>query len=762
MKREDQPVAEQQSTMERKTSPQGESQQLTLSIQGMTCAACVARVEKSLAKVPGVSSATVNLTTERATVNYAPGIVTPEQLQQAVSRIGYGATPLDTHSKQAKDSEQAAREQEIRRQTRRFWLAAALTAPLFLWHMILMPAADYLGWHWIMQIPLLGHSYFQFALGTIIQVFVGGPFYRRAWLSLKHGTANMDVLVALGTTAAYGYSVAATFFVPGDLYYEAAAVILTLVLLGKLLEARAKGRTSAAIRKLLGLQAQTARVIRDKVETVIPADQVQVGDIIAVRPGEKIPVDGVIIQGHSTVDESMLTGESVPIDKTVGDRVTGATVNKFGTFQFRAEHVGADTVLSQIVRLVEEAQGSKPPIQRLADQIAAYFVPAVLAVALVTFIGWYLKSGDLTFTLMAATSVLVIACPCAMGLATPTAIMVGTGLGAEHGILFRGGEHLEHAGKLRAIVLDKTGTLTRGQPQVTDVEPLAAWDKAALLALVAAAERSSEHPLGQAVVEAAVAAGYDLPAAEDFLVVPGQGLMAVVSGKQVLIGNRKLMQSHQVQIESAQPRMADLEAAGKTVMLAAVDGELAGLIAVADTIKEGSRAAVNELHRLGLHVVMLTGDNRQTAKAIAEQVGIEHVAAEVLPDEKASHITLLKQQYGQVGMVGDGINDAPALATADVGMAIGTGTDIAIEAADITLMAGDLRSVPAAIRLSRTTMNRVKLNLFWAFIYNIIGIPLAAFGYLSPVIAGAAMAFSSVSVVTSSLLLRRYNPRTHA
>jgi Cu+-exporting ATPase len=762
MKREDQPVAEQQSTMERKTSPQGESQQLTLSIQGMTCAACVARVEKSLAKVPGVSSATVNLTTERATVDYAPGIVTPEQLQQAVSRIGYGATPLDTHSKQAKDSEQAAREQEIRRQTRRFWLAAALTAPLFLWHMILMPAADYLGWHWIMQIPLLGHSYFQFALGTIIQVFVGGPFYRRAWLSLKHGTANMDVLVALGTTAAYGYSVAATFFVPGDLYYEAAAVILTLVLLGKLLEARAKGRTSAAIRKLLGLQAQTARVIRDKVETVIPADQVQVGDIIAVRPGEKIPVDGVIIQGHSTVDESMLTGESVPIDKTVGDRVTGATVNKFGTFQFRAEHVGADTVLSQIVRLVEEAQGSKPPIQRLADQIAAYFVPAVLAVALVTFIGWYLKSGDLTFTLMAATSVLVIACPCAMGLATPTAIMVGTGLGAEHGILFRGGEHLEHAGKLRAIVLDKTGTLTRGQPQVTDVEPLAAWDKAALLALVAAAERSSEHPLGQAVVEAAVAAGYDLPAAEDFLVVPGQGLMAVVSGKQVLIGNRKLMQSHQVQIESAQPRMADLEAAGKTVMLAAVDGELAGLIAVADTIKEGSRAAVNELHRLGLHVVMLTGDNRQTAKAIAEQVGIEHVAAEVLPDEKASHITLLKQQYGQVGMVGDGINDAPALATADVGMAIGTGTDIAIEAADITLMAGDLRSVPAAIRLSRTTMNRVKLNLFWAFIYNIIGIPLAAFGYLSPVIAGAAMAFSSVSVVTSSLLLRRYNPRTHA
>ncbi|HHT25628.1 MAG TPA: copper-translocating P-type ATPase [Firmicutes bacterium] len=748
--------------MERKTSPQGESQQLTLSIQGMTCAACVARVEKSLAKVPGVSSATVNLTTERATVDYAPGIVTPEQLQQAVSRIGYGATPLDTHSKQAKDSEQAAREQEIRRQTRRFWLAAALTAPLFLWHMILMPAADYLGWHWIMQIPLLGHSYFQFALGTIIQVFVGGPFYRRAWLSLKHGTANMDVLVALGTTAAYGYSVAATFFVPGDLYYEAAAVILTLVLLGKLLEARAKGRTSAAIRKLLGLQAQTARVIRDKVETVIPADQVQVGDIIAVRPGEKIPVDGVIIQGHSTVDESMLTGESVPIDKTVGDRVTGATVNKFGTFQFRAEHVGADTVLSQIVRLVEEAQGSKPPIQRLADQIAAYFVPAVLAVALVTFIGWYLKSGDLTFTLMAATSVLVIACPCAMGLATPTAIMVGTGLGAEHGILFRGGEHLEHAGKLRAIVLDKTGTLTRGQPQVTDVEPLAAWDKAALLALVAAAERSSEHPLGQAVVEAAVAAGYDLPAAEDFLVVPGQGLMAVVSGKQVLIGNRKLMQSHQVQIESAQPRMADLEAAGKTVMLAAVDGELAGLIAVADTIKEGSRAAVNELHRLGLHVVMLTGDNRQTAKAIAEQVGIEHVAAEVLPDEKASHITLLKQQYGQVGMVGDGINDAPALATADVGMAIGTGTDIAIEAADITLMAGDLRSVPAAIRLSRTTMNRVKLNLFWAFIYNIIGIPLAAFGYLSPVIAGAAMAFSSVSVVTSSLLLRRYNPRTHA
>lgn len=734
-------------------------ERVQLGVRGMTCASCVARVEKQLSKVPGVVSASVNLTTERATVNYTPGAVTPQALAEAVQSIGYDAMVI-TAAVARTDTEQEARAADIARQTSMFWLAVVLSIPLVLWHMVLMPIAQYLNAEWLMHTPILGNQLFQFVLATTIQVVIGGPFYRRAWLNLRHGSANMDVLVALGTTAAYLYSVATTFFISGDVYYEAAAVILTLVLLGKLLEAKAKGRTSAAIKKLLGMQAKTARIVRGETEVDIPVEEVMVGDILAVRPGEKVPVDGVITSGHSTIDESMLTGESVPVDKNVGDAVTGATVNKYGAFRFRATRVGADTALAQIVRMVEEAQGSKPPIQRLADQIAAYFVPVVVAIAVLTFAVWYGRTGNFAAALMAATAVLVIACPCAMGLATPTAIMVGTGLGAEHGILFKGGEHLENTGKLQVIVLDKTGTITKGEPELTDVCPLGECSDDELLAVAASAEQSSEHPLGQAIVKGAANRRLSLQAAEEFTVLPGLGLQAVVNGRHVLVGNQKLMHQQTVNVQAAVPLLDTLESAGKTAMLVAVEGQLAGVVAVADTVKPGSAEAVKLLRQMGLEVVMLTGDNSRTAAAIAKQVGIDHVISEVLPDEKAGKVAELKQNgRRRVGMVGDGINDAPALVSADIGIAIGTGTDIAIEAADITLMSGDLRGIPAAIRLSRATMSRVKLNLFWAFIYNTIGIPIAALGLLNPILAGGAMAFSSVSVVTSSLLLRRYNPR---
>ncbi len=611
--------------------------------------------------------------------------------------------------------------------------------------------------------PLVSNKVFQFTLATPVQFLAGWQFYRGAYRALRNGTANMDVLVAMGTTAAYLLSVATTFFIPGDVYYETGAVIITLIILGRFLEARAKGRTSEAIRKLISLQARTARVVRDGKEVDIPVEDVQEGDLVIVRPGEKIPVDGIIKEGYSTVDESMLTGESIPVDKGVGDEVIGATINKYGTFKFEATKVGSETALSQIIKIVEEAQGSKAPIQRLADVISGYFVPAVVVIAVLTFLTWFflLDPGNLGRGILTFTAVLVIACPCALGLATPTSIMVGTGRGAENGILIKGGEHLEKAHKLDTIVLDKTGTITRGKPEVTDVVAKdGESEKDKILRLAASAERNSEHPLAQAVVERAKERGLDVAEPKGFEAVPGYGIRATVEGRKVLVGNGKLMEQNQVETGEWEAEIKRLEREGKTAILVAADDKVLGIIAVADTIKETSAQAVRALHQMGIRTLMITGDNRRTAEAIARQVGIdpEDVLAEVLPEDKAEEIKKLQEQGRVVGMVGDGINDAPALATADLGLAIGTGTDVAIETSDITLIRGDLRGVPASIRLSRATIRNIKQNLFWALFYNTLGIPVAAAGLLSPVIAGAAMAFSSVSVVTNALRLKGFDP----
>lgn len=718
-----------------------------LKIGGMTCASCAARVERALAGVPGVTKAGVNLATEKATVEYDPGLVTVSALRKAVADTGYTAQEIAGQTDL--DRERQEREAEIRRQLNRFIFSAVLSLPL-LYYMLGMlfklPMPDWLMNHW-----------FQFALATPVQFIAGWHFYKGTYHALKGGSANMDVLIAMGTTAAYLYSLAVTLTgVMGDVYYEASALIITLITLGKLLEAIAKGRTSEAIKKLMGLQAKTARVVRDGEERDIPVEEVEAGDLVIVRPGEKIPVDGVVKEGLSAVDESMLTGESIPVDKKPGDEVIGATINKQGLLKFEATKVGRDTALAQIIRLVEEAQGSKAPIQRLADQISGYFVPAVIAIAVLTFLGWYLTTRNFTVALINAVAVLVIACPCALGLATPTAIMVGTGKGAEHGILIKGGEHLENAHKLNAVVLDKTGTITKGEPEVTDVLPAGGISADEALRLGAAVERGSEHPLGVAIVERAKAAGLALPDPQDFVAIPGHGVRATVAGKAVLLGNKRLMAAEKVDVAPLMADLERLESEGKTAMLLAVDGRAAGIIAVADTVKEHSAEAVRELLQMGIEVYMLTGDNRRTAEAIARQVGIRQVLAEVLPEQKSDQIEKLKREGKFVGMVGDGINDAPALATADVGFAIGTGTDVAMEAADVTLMRGDLRGIVAAIKLSRRTMRTIKQNLFWAFAYNTAGIPAAALGYLSPVLAGAAMALSSVSVVSNSLRLKGF------
>ncbi|MFZ5816052.1 MAG: heavy metal translocating P-type ATPase [Bacillota bacterium] len=728
-----------------------------LSLVGMTCANCAQKIERGLRRLPGVIEVTVNFGTETALVRYLPGVVDLTSLKQVVVDLGYQAFAKEEEG--AADAEKEAREREMRRQWHLFLFSSVLTAPLLVYMF-----AELLGLHPPM---IFMNPWFQLVLATPVQFYAGWQFYVDSWHNLRNRTANMSVLIAIGTTAAYLYSLAVTVWGEqlgrSDVYYETGAVIIALIILGKYLEAVAKGRTSEAIKALMGLQAKTARVIRNGQEMDIPVDEVAVDDQVVVRPGEKVPVDGVVLEGRSSIDESMLTGESMPVEKKPGDSVIGSTLNKFGTFTFRATKVGKETALAQIIRVVEEAQTRRAPIQRLADVVSAYFVPAVVVVAVITFLGWYLATGDFTRALLYFTAVLVIACPCALGLATPTAIMVGTGLGARNGILIRGGEHLEKAYRLNTIVLDKTGTITRGEPAVTDVVPLGSdFLRTAneLLAITAAAEVRSEHPLAEAIVRGARERGLSLAEAKEFEAIPGRGVRAVVEGRQVLVGTVKLMAEHGVPVGPAIRQKEQLESAGKTAMLVAIDGELAGLVAVADTVKEHSAEAIAALHRMGIEVWMITGDNQRTALAIAAQVGIrpDHVMAEVLPEEKAAQVSHLKGKGRVVGMVGDGINDAPALAGADLGFAIGTGTDVAMETAGITLMGGDLRGIVAAIRLSRQTMRKIKQNLFWALAYNTLGIPIAAMGYLAPALAGAAMAFSSVSVVTNSGLLKRFNP----
>ncbi len=795
-------------------------ERVDLSLKGMTCASCASTIERALSKVQGVSTASVNFLTKTATVRFDPKSTTPEALAGVVRGTGYdaevpanpprpavanapltnrghlGMSPASNHAghhgdgraaasgaehmKGMTDDEHAAHmhvnEDEQAVLLRKVIIGAALSLPVLV---IAMSHG---------RIAIFNHAWInwlQLALTTPVVVWCGAQFYRMAWIGLKHFRANMDSLVALGTGTAFVYSIAATVW-PGffavtneagtngmamvPVYYEAAAVIIVLVLLGKLFEARATGNTSAAIRKLIGLQARTARILRDANEQDIPVEQVVVGDVVIVRPGEKIPVDGTVERGDSAIDESMLTGESVPVEKKPGDSVFGATINTTGTLQIRATKVGKDTALQQIVRLVQEAQGSKAPIARLADTIAGYFTPAVLGIAAVTFVIWYVVAPvdtRLSMALLTFVSVLIIACPCALGLATPTAIMVGTGRGAEHGILIKGGEALETAHRLSAIILDKTGTLTRGKPALTDVRVLSGTLEPDLVRLAASAERRSEHPLAAAIVDGAKSRGITLAELSAFKAIVGHGIEATVDGRIILVGKPALLAERGIDTSALDALAKEFATSGKTLMYVAIDGKPAGLAAVADTVKPESRAAVGQMQKMGLRVAMITGDNALTAAAVAKEVGItaDLVFADVLPENKAEHVKKLQSQGLVVGMVGDGINDAPALAQADVGLAMGTGTDVAIEASDITLIRGDLRSVPEAIALSRATMRTIRQNLFWAFIYNVIGIPIAAGALypltgwlLSPIIASGAMAFSSVSVVLNSLRLRAEVP----
>jgi P-type Cu+ transporter len=804
-----------------------EAKQVILPITGMTCANCVATVERNLKKDKGVILANVNLSSERATIEYYPEVSNLDGLLDRIAKAGYGVATgeadllikrmvddndarllertarkiegvldvriilttgqvkikyIPTIVNQAElrrviksvgfevvetgidneDAEQKARQAEIDQQRHLLIVGLIFTIPLFILSMtrdILMPSWAEAPWvPWLMWV-----------LATPVQFYVGWQYYEGAYKSLRNRSANMDVLIVMGSSTAYFYSIFVTLGVlPGHVYFETSAVIITLIKLGKYLEAKAKGQTSEAIKKLMGLRAKTATVIRDGIELEVPADDVKIGDLVLVRPGEKIPIDGVVIEGHSSVDESMLTGESMPVEKSSGDAVIGATINKLGFIKFEATKVGKDTALSQIIRLVEEAQGSKAPIQKLADRVSEVFVPVVILISMVTFFVWYFiiplpTNSDVTlFTraLINMVAVLVIACPCAMGLATPTAVMVGTGKGAENGILLRSGEALERAGRISIVVLDKTGTITKGQPTVTDIKLVGKDEndqesEKRLLQLVASVEKASEHPLGEAIVAEAGQRGLELQLPDRFKVVSGMGLEANIDGQNILVGNKKLMETHEVATSGADEEILRLQNEAKTVVIIAIDQKLVGMIGIADPVKETSREALEKLSGMNLRIAMITGDNQLTASRIAKLVGIETILAEVMPGEKSSEVSKLQKEGNVVAMVGDGINDAPALAQADVGIAIGTGTDIAMAAAPITLISGDLRGVSKAIYLSRKTLKTIKQNLFWAFFYNVILIPAAALGLLNPMFAAGAMAFSSVFVVSNSLRLRK-------
>ncbi|MGQ9545750.1 MAG: heavy metal translocating P-type ATPase [Dehalococcoidia bacterium] len=741
-----------------------------LAVGGMTCASCVARVEEALSSVPGVISASVNLATEKATVEYLEGTDLAD-MRRAVKDAGYELGP----EVQALEDVTTAAQREIRVLRNRFIVAAILAS-------IIMA----LGF----SPAFVGKSYLLWALATPVQFWAGRQFYRGAWGALKHKTSDMNTLIAIGTSAAYFYSLTAVIFPrlfaagapTAHLYFDTSAMIIALVLLGRFLEAKARRRTSEAIKRLINMQAKTALVIREGEQREIPVEDVQVGDLILVRPGERVPVDGIVRQGYSSVDESMITGESIPVEKKVGDEVIGATINKAGSFQFEATKVGKDTTLARIVRMVEEAQGSKAPVQRLADVIASYFVPTVIGIAIITFVVWYSvgPAPSLTFAFLNFVAVLIIACPCALGLATPTAITVGTGKGAEHGILIRNGEALEKAHRINTVLLDKTGTLTRGEPMVTDVVAAAFSSPEEVLQLAASVEHSSEHPLGEAVVKAALEKKLELSPSSNFQAILGQGVEALVEGKKLFLGNLRFMQEQGLSLNGLEKKAAELLEKGRTVVFLGWDRQVAGIIALADTLKPDAREALQMLRRMGIEVAMLSGDNRRTAEAIARDAGIDRVLAEIPPEHKAREVKKLQEEGKVVAMVGDGINDAPALAQADVGIAIGTGTDVAIETGDITLISGNLMGVVTAISLSKRTMRIIKQNLFWAFAYNTALIPVAAgvlyvvfgstgvpsglhfilgeYGFLNPMLAAAAMAASSVTVVSNSLRLSRFKP----
>ncbi len=748
----------------------------TLKLKGMSCASCANSIETAIQQVPGVSSAQVNFAAEQASVEYDERNTNLEKIQTAVADAGYEASEKqDLSIGEADDQEQEERKSQQKALLTKTIVSGVVGIILILGTLPMMLGFDIPGWPMFLHNPWL-----QLVLATPVLFWCGQSFYVGAWKAFTHRAANMNTLVALGTGAAYLYSIFVTLF-PGfliaqglapEVYYEAAVVIIALLLLGRYLENRARGQTSDAIRQIMGLQANTARVVRQGEEIDLPLEEVVVGDVIIVRPGEKIPVDGEVVEGKSTVDESMVTGEPVPVKKGQGEEVIGATINKTGSFRFKASRVGKDTVLAQIVQLVQDAQGSKAPIQKLADQVTGWFVPVVIAIALLTFILWFNIMGNTTLALLTTVGVLIIACPCALGLATPTSIMVGTGKGAENGILIKDAESLERAHRLQAVVVDKTGTLTEGKPTVTDyltVRGTANSNEIKLLQMAAAVERNSEHPLAEAVVNYAGSQGIEqkkLTGVQDFDAVTGRGVQGTINGHLVQIGTDRWMQSLNIDTSSLQSQRQAWEAAAKTTAWIAVDGEAEGLMGISDALKKTSARAVSALQKMGLEVVMLTGDNQQTAEAIAQEVGIRRVFAEVRPDQKADQIKQLQSEGKQVAMVGDGINDAPALAQADVGISIGTGTDVAIAASDITLISGDLQGIVTAIQLSKATIANIRQNLFFAFIYNVAGIPIAAgilypiFGWLlNPIIAGAAMAFSSVSVVTNALRLRNFQPK---